>query len=147
MMKSNTLLLCIGLLLFPVITNAQAIEIDQGNLIEQPACPPYSEDAHEQLKRFVANSLPHTANGVTVEAISPSEVAWVAQHSRCQGMNPNAESPTYVTFWRSNKYYFIVVRHKNPVRWIDENTLEMNLGTDSIDVLDLNLNLIRPFLF
>ena len=69
MMKSNTLLLFIGLLLFPVVTNAQAAEIEQSNLSEQPACPPYSEKAHERLKRFVANSLPHTGDGVTIEAL------------------------------------------------------------------------------
>lgn len=144
-MKSNTLLLCIGLLLFLVVTNAHASEIDQGNLSEQPTCPPYSEKAHERLKRFVSSSLPHTAEGVTVESVSPSEIIWVEQHIRCEHMIPDPESPKYATFWKSNQYYFIVVLHRNPVRVEDGNIVEINLGGDSLHIYDLNLNRIRVF--
>ncbi|MDV7395348.1 hypothetical protein RZS08_28435, partial [Arthrospira platensis SPKY1] len=107
--------------------------------------PPYSEEAHERLKRFVASSLPYTAGGVTIEAVSPSEITWVEQHIRCENMVHDPESDMYLTFWKSNQYYFILVMHKNPVRWT-EDTLEVELGTDSLHVYDLNLNRIQVFL-
>jgi len=56
-MKTHSFLVLFGLLLFPVVTYSQVSEIEQGDTFQQPACPPYSEKAHERLKRFVASSL------------------------------------------------------------------------------------------
>jgi len=145
-MKTHSFLVLFGLLLFPVVTFSQVTEIEQGDTVQQPACPPYSEEAHDLLKRFVASSLPHTAEGVTVEAVSPSEIVWVERHIRCEPMVPDPESEMYLTFWKSNQYYFIVIGHRNPVRVEDGNIVEINLGTDRIDIYDLNLNRIRIFL-
>jgi len=61
-------------------------------------------------------------------------------------MVPDPESEMYLTFWKSNQYYFIVIGHRNPVRVEDGNIVEINLGTDRIDIYDLNLNRIRIFL-
>jgi hypothetical protein len=141
-----TFLLIIGFLLFKPTPNTQTTHVEQGNVIEIPACPPYSEEAHDLLKRFVSSSLPHTAEGVTVEAVSPSEIVWVAQHIRCEHMVYNPESEMFLTFWKSNQYYFILALHRNPVRWIDENTLDVKLGTDRLHIYDSNLNRIRVFL-
>ncbi|MCC5924917.1 MAG: hypothetical protein JJU41_00010 [Bacteroidetes bacterium] len=144
-MKNYTFLLLFGLLLFPVVTYSQVTEIEQGDTVQQPACPPYSEEAHDLLKRFVASSLPHTAQGVTVEAVSPSEIVWVERHIRCEHMVHNPESEMFLTFWKSNQYYFILAMHRNPVRVEDGNIVEIKLGTDRVNILDLNLNRIRVF--
>ncbi|MCH8495811.1 MAG: hypothetical protein LAT57_09305 [Balneolales bacterium] len=144
-MKTYIFILLMGGLVFQVASESKTYKIELGQNSVTPACPPYSEEAHELLKRFVASSLPHTAEGVTVESVSPSEIIWVEQHIRCENMIHDPESEMYLTFWKSNQYYFILVMHRNPVRWIDENTLDLNLGTDSINVYDLNLNRIRVF--
>ena len=145
-MNTYTFLFIIGFLLFKPTPNTQTTHVEQGNVTEIPACPPYSEKAHESLKRFVASSLPFKADEVTIEAVSPSEIVWVAQHIRCEHMVHDPESEMYLTFWKSNQYYFIVARDRNPVRWIDENTLDVKLGTNSLQIFDLNLNFIVAFL-
>jgi hypothetical protein len=145
-MNTYTLFFIIGLLLFKPTPNTQITHVEQGNVTEVPACPPYSEEAHDLLKRFVSSSLPHTAEGVTVEAVSPSEIVWVEQHIRCEHMVYNPESEMFLTFWKSNQYYFILALHKNPVRVEDGNIVEIKLGTDSLHIYDSNLNRIRVFL-
>ena len=135
-----------GALVYPVASLSNTHESDMGQHSDPPACPPYSEEAHDLLKRFVSSSLPHTAEGVTVEAVSPSEIVWVEQHIRCEHMVHDPESERFLTFWKSNQYYFIVALHRNPVRWIDENTLDVKLGTDSLQIFDLNLNYIGAIL-
>ncbi|MCH8495809.1 MAG: hypothetical protein LAT57_09295 [Balneolales bacterium] len=135
-MKTYIFILLMGGLDFPVSSESNTYKIELGHNSVTPACPPYSEEAHEQLKRFVANSLPHTAEGVTVESVSPSEIIWVEQHIRCENMIPNPDSPMYLTFWKSNQYYFIVVLHRNPVRVEDGNIVEINLGGDSLHIYD-----------
>jgi hypothetical protein len=145
-MNTYTFLFIIGLLLFTPTPDTQITHVEQGNVTEIPACPPYSEKAHERLKRFVSSSLPHPGDGVTIEAVSPSEIVWVEQHIRCEHMVHDPESEMFLTFWKSNQYYFILAMHRNPVRWLDENTLDVNLGTDRVHILDLNLNRIGVFL-
>ena len=134
-----------GGLVIPVSSESNTYETELGQNSDPPACPPYSEKAHERLKRFVSSSLPHTGGGVTVEAVSPSEIIWVEQHIRCEHMIPDPESPKYATFWKSNQYYFIVVLHRNPVRVEDGNIVEIILGGESLHIYDSNLNRIRVF--
>jgi hypothetical protein len=145
-MKTYLFILLMGALVYSAASLSNIYEPDVGQQSDPPACPPYSEKAHERLKRFVSSSLPHTAEGVTVEAVSPSEIVWVEQHIRCEHMVYNPESEMFLTFWKSNQYYFILALHKNPVRVEDGNIVEIKLGTDSLHIYDLNLNRIRVFL-
>jgi hypothetical protein len=70
----------------------------------------------------------------------------VEQHIRCEHMVYNPESEMFLTFWKSNQYYFILAMHRNPVRVEDENIVEIKLGTDSLQIFDLNLNYIGAIL-
>lgn len=144
-MKTYIFIILMGGLVFQVASESNTYETEMGQNSVTPACPPYREKAHERLKRFVSSSLPHTAEGVTVESVSPSEIIWVAQHIRCENMVHDPESEMYLTFWKSNQYYFILALHRNPVRVEDGNIVEIKLGTDRLHILDLNLNRIRVF--
>jgi hypothetical protein len=44
-MNTYTLFFIIGLLLFKPTPNTQITHVEQGNVTEVPACPPYSEEA------------------------------------------------------------------------------------------------------
>jgi hypothetical protein len=145
-MKTYLFILLMGALVYPAASLSNIYEPDVGQQSDPPACPPYSEKAHESLKRFVASSLPFKADEVTIEAVSPSEIVWVEQHIRCEHMVHDPESEMYLTFWKSNQYYFIVARDRNPVRVEDGNIVEIKLGTNTLQIFDLNLNFIVAFL-
>lgn len=138
-----------GALVFPVAPQLNTHEPDLGQHSNPPACPPYSEEAHDLLKRFVASSLPHTGGGVTVEAVSPSELVWVAQHPKCAQLNSDEDSNYFATVWRSNQYYFIYLALKPPKGRIEGDDIyydELIFARDSIDVYDLEMNRIWVFL-
>ncbi|MCH8495184.1 MAG: hypothetical protein LAT57_06065 [Balneolales bacterium] len=149
-MKTHLLIFLISIFLLSSVIEAQVAQTENQNA-EQIPCPPFNDGAYQALKQFVTNELPKTRDGSTiVQAVSPNEITWVEFHPRCESMINKDDDPDYISFWRSNNYYFVLITRKPVTLEIDDDGMLSLDGfvffKDMIAVYDLNLNLLGHFL-